>query len=87
MNNEIKMNIPPAAEARRIRAQGEYEKAKKQAAEIEAKIQAAVARGETSVGGDGYIEQPVKAKLEAMGYKCDVGSQYNETYWSVSWSG
>jgi len=80
------MNIPSAAEARQSYDKGEYEKAKKQAAEVEEQIQDAIASGKTSVSGDGFIEPPVKAKLKFLGYKCDEGTQYNESYWSISWT-
>jgi hypothetical protein len=83
--NEIKMNIPHAADARRAIEKGQYEKAVKQAAEVEALITKAVSQGQTSAGGSGRLEAPVKAKLEEMGYKCSSGCQYNEDYWSVSW--
>ncbi len=84
--NPIKMNIPHAADARRSIEKGEYEKAVNQAAEVEAMITKAIAQGGKSVGGSGRLEPPVKAKLEEMGYKCESGSQYNESYWSVSWA-
>lgn len=84
--NEIKMNIPHAAEARRAIEKGEYEKAVKQAAMVEAKIAHAITQGQKSTGGDGHLESAVQMKLKEMGYKCECGSQYNESYWSVSWA-
>lgn len=80
------MNIPHAADARRVIEKGEYAAALEQAELVTQKITAAVAAGQTSTGGDGYLLAPVKAKLEEKGYKCSSGSQYNESYWSVSWA-
>lgn len=84
--NEIKMNIPHAADALRAIEKGAYEKAERQAAEIEKAITEAIASGQKSIAGSGPMEPPVKNKLREMGYKCESGSQYNESYWSISWA-
>jgi hypothetical protein len=87
MNNEqdITMNIPTAAEAAAAIAKGDYERARKQSEEVAAAINKAVAQGAKYAGGDGYLEPSVKAALESKGYKCQHGTQYNESYWSVTW--
>lgn len=79
------MNIPRAADARRAIENAEYEKAIKQAAEVEKLIHDAISKGQKYVGGNGYLEPSVKAKLESMGYTCTSASQYNEEYYSISW--
>jgi arabinogalactan endo-1,4-beta-galactosidase len=84
--NDLKMNIPHASEARRAIEKGQYEKAQKQAAEVETQINDAVAKGGKSISGTGYLEPAVKAKLSELGYKCDGGTQYNQDWWSVSWA-
>lgn len=81
----LTMNIPHAADARRAIEKGEYEKATKQAAEVEKLIHGAISKGQKYVGGDGYLEPSVKAKLESMGYTCTSSSQCNEEYYSISW--
>lgn len=79
------MNIPHAADARRAVEKGEYEKASKQAAEVEKLINDAISKGQKCVSGDGSLEPSVKAKLETKGYICTSGQQYNEIYYSISW--
>jgi hypothetical protein len=83
----IQMDIPTAAEAAASVSAGEYEKAKKQSADIACQITDAIAGGNYSIGGSGRLEPVVKTKLEELGYKCETGSQYNESYWSISWKG
>lgn len=83
--SQIKINIPHAADARRSIEKGEYEKAAKQAIEVEKLINEAIAQGKKSVSGDDKLEPSIKAKLEEIGYTCTSGQQYNETYYSISW--
>lgn len=83
--NELKMNIPTAQDARKTLEKGQYEKANKQAVEVESRINEAIAKGQHAISGDGGLEPSVKASLERLGYKYESGSQRNESYWSVSW--
>ena len=53
--------------------------------EIEQKINEAIDRGKYSITCDHPLEIETKNKLEELGYKVYVGSQYNETYCSISW--
>ena len=88
MNHEqegITMNMPTAADAAAAIAKGDYERARKQSEEVAAAINNAVAQGAKYAGGNGYLEPSVKAALDAKGYKVEHGSQYNESYWSVTW--
>jgi hypothetical protein len=82
----IKMNIPNADDARRSIEKGEYEKAKKQAAEVEAQIINAIAQGFKIVSGKGWLEPAVHAKLEEMGYKYESKRDFGNSYWVVSWA-
>ena len=67
--NQIKMNIPSAAEAKHAIESGEYEKAQKQALEVESLITKAIAEGKSYAGGNGFLEPFLKAKLTEMGYE------------------
>ena len=80
----ISINIPSAQEARDAIEKGEYKKAQEQIKKIEEKIKETVSKGNTSVYF--YEMEPcVKAKLEEMGYKINVGEGRNETYYRVRW--
>ena len=79
------MNIPKASDACKTVDQGEYDKAVKQADEVATAINSAIALGKKSIGGDGHLEPSVRTKLQEMGYQYSTGTQYNESYWSVSW--
>lgn len=85
MSALITMNIPRADDARKSVEQGEYDKAVKQADEVATAINTAIALGKKSIGGSGRLEASVRTKLQEMGYQYSTGTQYNESYWSVSW--
>ena len=53
--------------------------------EIEGYIIQAISAGTFSVTRDGYISREVVNKLQELGYKVDTGSQYNQSYYSISW--
>lgn len=38
-----------------------------------------------SISGDGTLTTTVIEKLRNMGYKVKNDSQYNESFWSISW--
>ena len=73
-----------ATEANEIVTKGKYDKAVKQMKEIEEKVEKAIAEGQTSASFDGVIDRANKYKLEELGYMVNQGSQYNESYFSVS---
>ena len=54
-------------------------------AEINSKIRTAIENGEFSISEDGTLSFAIIEKLRKMGYKAENGSQYNESYWSISW--
>lgn len=74
-----------ANEARKIVEQGRYQKATKQMKEIENKIKESIIQGLVYASFDGIIEKANKEKLEELGYTISSGSQYNESYYSISW--
>lgn len=45
----------------------------------------AIAEGKYSITNDGYLQRETRQRLEELGYKVETGSQYNESYYSVSW--
>ena len=57
-----------------------------QLGEIGAKIAYAVKNGDKSVTLDGTLNKNVSEKLEKiLGYKVETGTQYNESYYTISW--
>lgn len=74
-----------AEEARRIIEQGACEKVKKQWEDIENVIEQSLNSGYRYTTFTGILEKSNRTKLENLGYKIDVGSQYNESYFSISW--
>ena len=48
-------------------------------------ISEAVKEGQFSVCGEGRMQEATKQELERLGYKVEMGSQYNDSYFSVSW--
>lgn len=79
----MNLPIPTAAQARQTIAQGQYDKAQKQADEISKLINNAITEGKASVSY-GSLEDSVRSQLEAKGYKISSGQQYNETWTSIS---
>ena len=53
--------------------------------EINSEIRTAIDKGEFSISGDGTLTTTVIEKLRNMGYKVKNDSQYNESFWSISW--
>ena len=52
---------------------------------IENEIKDAINRGVYSIHNDGHLSKTIKDELEKLGYKVYQGSQYNESYYSISW--
>ena len=52
---------------------------------IENEIKDAINRGVCSIHNDGCLSKPIKDELKKLGYKVYQGSQYNESYYSISW--
>lgn len=56
-----------------------------QLAELSKLIRDAIADGKFSISEDGCLKPETRKKLEELGYKVETGSQYNESYYSISW--
>lgn len=52
---------------------------------LSAQINNAIAEGKDSISNDGYLQHETRLRLEELGYKVQPGSQYNESYYSISW--
>lgn len=74
-----------AKEAREIVELGQNEKAVEQMEQIEWEINNAINNGHYNIGINGYIEKANRTKLESLGYRIETGSQYNESYFTISW--
>ena len=48
-------------------------------------INSAIARGEFQICIDGNLPLEVKKRIENLGYTVNTGSQYNESWFTVSW--
>ena len=49
------------------------------------KIEEACNEGKMSVSYDGTISRQAKEELEKLGYKVEIGSQYNQSYVLIGW--
>lgn len=74
-----------AAEAKVMTEQSIDNLTSQKMAEINSKIRTAIENGEFSISEDGTLSFAIIEKLRKMGYKAENGSQYNESYWSISW--
>lgn len=52
---------------------------------IENEIKDAINRGVCSIHNNGHLSKTIANELEKLGYKVYQGSQYNESYCSISW--
>ena len=52
---------------------------------LENQIIDAIKKGKFFISSNGFIQVETKRKLEDLGYKVAVGSQYNEPYYIISW--
>lgn len=57
----------------------------KELAEISTRISDAIENGKFSISDDGCLQYETTQRLEELGYKVQIGSKYNEQYWSISW--
>lgn len=87
--NTGKVNDLPilsAKEARMLTEKHIEETIASQLGEIGAKIAYAAKNGDKSVTLDGTLNKNVREKLEKiLGYKVGTGTQYNESYYTISW--
>ena len=52
---------------------------------LDMQISEAISNGKFSICNDGVLSLVVQKKLATLGYKIKTGSQYNESYYSISW--
>lgn len=52
---------------------------------MEEQISLAISYGKFSISNDGSLQPETQKKLEELGYEVKTGTQYNESYYSVSW--
>lgn len=52
---------------------------------INSEIRTAIDKGEFSISGDDALSFAIIEKLRKMGYKVKSDSQYNESFWNISW--
>ena len=57
----------------------------KELQEIATKINAASKEGNYLYSDDGCLKPKTREKLEELGYKVEVGNQYNQSWYSISW--
>ena len=77
--------IPSASEANKMTNHVIDSCTTQQLAELSKLIRDAIADGKFSISEDGCLKPETRKKLEELGYKVDTGSQYNESYYSISW--
>lgn len=74
--------------AKEAKSQTELSRASKDETEllkIENEIKDAINRGVCSIHSNGNLSKTIANELEKLGYKVYQGSQYNESYYSISW--
>lgn len=74
-----------AVEARRQSRQNIEEKNKVMLDEIERNIQKAIIAGKFGVTSNGSPPPEVQDALRGLGYKVNVESLYNQSYYTISW--
>ena len=77
--------IPSASEANKMTNHVIDSCTTQQLAELSKLIKDAIADGKFSISKDGCLKPEIRKKLEKFGYKVETGSQYNESYYSISW--
>ena len=77
--------IPSASEANKMTNNAIDSCTTQQLAELSKLIRDAIADGKFSISEDGCLKPEIRKKLEELGYKVETGSQYNESYYSISW--
>lgn len=77
--------IPFAHEANRMTNNAIDSYTTQQLAELSKLIRDAIADGKFSISEDGSLKPETRKKLEELGYKVETGTQYNESYYSISW--
>ena len=74
-----------AHEAKRKTLENIEECTTKELSKIEKQINEAVANGKFSISNSGSLQPESMRRLEEGGYKVTIKSQYNESYYVISW--
>ena len=77
--------IPPASEANKMANHVIDSGITQQLAELTKLMRDAITHGKFSISEDGCLKSETRKKLEALGYKVRTGTQYNESYYTISW--
>lgn len=77
--------IPSASEANKMTNNAIDSCTTQQLAELSKLIRDAIEDGRFLISEDGSLDPKVRKKLEELGYKVETGSQYNESYYTISW--
>lgn len=79
------ISIPFAHEANRMTKETIDNCTTQQLTELSKLIKDAIADGKFSISEDGCLKPETRKKLEGLGYKVETGTQYNESYYIISW--
>lgn len=52
---------------------------------IEREIEQAICKGDNNIALDGTVKRETVEHLRSLGYEVHVGSQYNESYFTIKW--
>lgn len=77
--------VPFAHEANKMTNENIERDCARQLIGISTEIRNAVTDGKFSISGDGPLKPEIRKKLEELGYKVEIGTQHNESYYSISW--
>lgn len=77
--------LPSASDAKKLTEEYINQCLTKDLKEISEKIKEAIANGKFAISGNGCLQKETKQRLEELGYKVTYGTQYNESYWNISW--
>lgn len=75
----------PASEARRRTEENIEKHCTKELCEINKRIATAIDNKEFRITGDGWLQPETRRILEKAQYKVEMGTQYNESYYIISW--
>lgn len=75
-----------ASEAKKKTQDSINDRVTKELDKLNKQIDKAIARGSFSISNDGILQSETSKRLESLGYRVQTGSQYNESYYNISWS-
>lgn len=81
----IMKNLPSAEQARIMVENGNNNKSNEQWEYVSTLILEAINNGRRYVSESGILMDSNKEKLRKLGYEVNTGSQYNESYYNITW--